>query len=83
MRLSLFMLFYATTAAAVCAWLFRSLDGTACSLVVFAAAVVWFVGVGAVLAIYRNPDRPSRTTLGLVESLIVIAIIGLLLAFGL
>jgi peptidoglycan/LPS O-acetylase OafA/YrhL len=82
MRLSLFMLLYAMTACAGLLFLWRFVDGSTLSQFVFASAVLWFVGAGVLLAIFRNPDRPSRWTFEFVQVLMLVAICLLLLCFA-
>lgn len=76
------MLLYVMAATACCAFILRFLDKTFGSALVLVAAVIWFIGLGAVLAIYRNPDRPSRRTMLGVEFLLLAAIALLLFVFG-
>jgi hypothetical protein len=76
------MLLYLMTAAAGSAFLMRLIDGSALSYIVYGCALIWFLGAGVVLAVYRNPDRPSRLTFAVVENLMLAAIVVLMLAIG-
>ena len=82
MRISLFMLLYLMTAAAGCTFLAQFVDGTVFSGIIYGCALVWFLGAGTLLAIYRNPDRPSRIAFELVIHLMLAATILLMLALG-
>lgn len=82
MRISLFMLLYVMTAAAGCMFLWQFVDGSILSGIVIGCALVWLVGAGTLLAIYRNPDRPSRRAFEAVVHLMLAATLLMMLTLG-